>query len=108
MRNDLRKQVESCLHHYPEARDSDVTLMIKVWESFYPKLIKQGSTGEKGVWLKDLYDLPREDNIKRVRAIIQNDLGRYLPTSWLVAKQRKIEEKRWREYVAQQTEHKRL
>ena len=108
MRNDLRKQVETCLHHYPEARDSDVTLMIKVWEHFYPKHIKQGATGERGIWLKDLYDLPREDNIKRVRDIIQNVLGRYLPTSWAVAKQRKINEERWRAYIAGQTEHRRI
>jgi len=49
--------------------------------------------------LKNLFDLPREDNIKRIRATIQNYEGRYLPTSWEVAKKRGIEENKWRSFI---------
>lgn len=80
----------------PHTRDSDIALMIEVWRRYYPKYVKKGSTGEEGVWLKDLYELPREDNIKRVRAQIQNDDKQFLPTTWEIAKQRKINENVWR------------
>lgn len=96
MRKNLKAQVEYCLETYPETRNSDITLMLRIWETYYPSRIKTGASGEKGVWLKDLYDLPREDNIKRVRAKFQNELNRYLPTDWKVAQQRKIEEDKWR------------
>lgn len=92
----LKANVLAILEAVPESRDSDIRLMIEVWRRYYPQRIKKGSTGEEGVWLKDLYDLPREDNVKRVRAQIQNVEHQFLPTSWSVAKQRKIEEDRWR------------
>lgn len=37
----------------------------------------------------------REDHVKRVRAKIQNDEGKYLPTDPEVRKQRKISEEEW-------------
>lgn len=104
----LKAQVEYCLKEYPDTRNSDIALMIKIWEQFYPKLIKKGSTGETGVWLKDLYELPREDNIKRHRAVFQNVLFKYLPTSLEVVKQRKINEEKWLEYIRNESEHKRI
>lgn len=88
--------VEQVLKDMPEARNSDITLMCEVWQRFYPLKVKCGASGEKGVWLKDLYELPREDNIKRVRAQFQNDKGLYLPTEWRIAKQRGINEDEWR------------
>jgi hypothetical protein len=97
MRLQIKKQVEDILQTIPETRNSDITLMIELWKRFYSKLLKKGSTGELGVWLEDLHRLPREDNIKRWRAKFQNDEGKYLPTLWSVAKQRKIEEEKWRD-----------
>ena len=43
----------------------------------------------------DLMDLPREDNVKRIRAVIQNKEHRLLPTSEEVLKQRGVNEKYW-------------
>ena len=63
-----KEMVEACLRNIPETRNSDITLMIEVWRRYFPQRIKRGQTGEEGIWLKDLYDLPREDNIKRERA----------------------------------------
>lgn len=92
----LKAHIFAILAAVPESRDSDIRLMIELWRRFYPHYIKVGTSGEEGVWLKDLYELPREDNVKRVRAQIQNVEKMFLPTSWAVAKQRKINEDVWR------------
>lgn len=90
---DLRDMVEKVLQDVPETRNSDITLMIEVWKRFYSHKL-QGMA----VALQDLYELPREDNIKRLRAKF-NEYGKYLPTSWEVAQQRRIDEGVWREYM---------
>lgn len=95
----IKKMVEAVLEDVPETRNSDITLMIEIWKRYFPKYIKNGASGETGVWLKDLYELPREDNIKRMRAFVQNNRGLWLPTDWKVAKQRKINEEKWKEYI---------
>ena len=92
----LKGQIELVLANYPETRDSDVELTIRVWKSFYQEFL---FNGDQCVYLKDLFELPREDNIKRIRATIQNCEGRYLPTSWEVAKKRGIEENKWRSFI---------
>jgi len=51
------------------------------------------------VRLEYIKELPREDHVKRIRAKIQNEEGRLLPTRWEVAKQRKIEEQKWRAFM---------
>lgn len=48
------------------------------------------------VLLEDLFDLPREDNVKRIRAKF-NEEGLYLPTSEEVAKRRNMNIPEWRE-----------
>ena len=99
MNYNLKTQVRHCLLEYPETRNSDITLMLKIWEIYFPEYLKKGATGQIGVWLKDLYELPREDNIKRVRAFFQNTQGLYLPSDPAVRKQRKIEEEKWLEFI---------
>jgi len=88
----LNKQVERTLEDFPETRNSDIALTIQIWETYYPEYLENG-------WVKieNLYDLPREDNVKRIRARIQNVEGRLLPTSEAVVKQRRINEDRWRD-----------
>lgn len=92
---DLREQVETILKDVPETRNSDITLMIQIWKRFYPGRLKKTSTGDLGVYLKDLYDLPREDNIKRIRAQFNAEY-KYLPTDYKIMKQRRINEEMWR------------
>lgn len=87
--------VEAILRNIPDSRNSDITLTIEIWRRYYPQRIKKGSSGEEGVWLKDLYDLPREDAVKRIRASFNHE-GKYYPTDWKVAKARGIEEDKWR------------
>ena len=94
----LKSKVEYVLKHYPESRNSDIILTIGVWKQFNSSLIRAGTEGD-AVYLKDLVYLPREDNIKRVRAVIQNRELRLLPTSDEVRIKRGISEEQWREYL---------
>lgn len=95
-RGDLKQKVLATLAREPETRDCDVKLTISIWTNYYRELIKQGSDGNLGVYLKDILKLPREDSIKRYRAIIQNDELKFLPTTWEVARRRKLNEQVWR------------
>ena len=90
----LTKMVEEILTEIPETRNSDIKLTIEIWKIYYPQYIKNRA-GEEVVSLRTLYDLPREDNIKRLRAFIQNTEGRLLPTTWEIAKQRGINKEIW-------------
>lgn len=156
----LKEKVEDVLKDYPQSRDSDVWLTLKIWSLYYPTLISRGgflmnfrnhiaeTLGKRAmvkpdnfgfaewelyksqtqVWknildefdntllkggyvildkeskivpvamveLKNIMDLPREDNVKRIRAKFQNEKKMYLPTSLEVAKQRKISDEEWR------------
>lgn len=91
----LKDMVEVMLRNVPETRNSDIALMIAVWKYYYPESIKKGASGEEGIWLKDLFDLPHQDNIMRVRRAF-NQEGKYYPTDWKVAKARGIKEDEWR------------
>lgn len=98
----LDKQVRAILQNHEPSRNSDITLMIQLWIRFYPSLVKKittlGST-QLYVRLTDLRELPREDNIKRVRAKIQNVEKKYVPTNPEVAKKRGWEIEAWRNYL---------
>lgn len=64
--------------------------MLKVWELFYADMLINGALP-----LKALYDLPREDSVKRLRAMFTAK-GLYYPTTWEVAEARRINEDEWR------------
>jgi hypothetical protein len=95
-----KQMVLTVLENVQESRNSDITLMIEIWKRYYPQVIRKGKEGELGVYLKDLYSLPREDHVKRIRAHIQNDLNKFLPTDPIVVRERRINEERWREYMS--------
>lgn len=89
--NTLKNQVEAVLIDDPETRNSDIALTIGVWVRFY---------GVKmSIEVSQLYKLPREDNVKRIRAKFQNEENKYLPTSWEVAEKRGINERTWRRFM---------
>ena len=92
----LRGQVERILEDVPETRNSDVLLMIHLWKAFYPEHLKTDEQGYSIIRLWDIQEMPREDNIKRVRAQIQNEEARFLPTLPDVAKKRGILEDVWK------------
>ena len=68
--SDIRTQVGFVLSQFPPARDSDVALAHLVWETFYPEHIENGR-----VRLEDMYRIPRQTTMARIRAKIQNDYG---------------------------------
>lgn len=93
----LRAEIEKMLHAYPATRDNDLVLTLKLWVKMHPeKIIKQNNV--QMIRLLDILDMPREDNVKRIRAKIQNEENKYLPTSEEVRKKRGIEESKWRAY----------
>lgn len=100
----LTGQVEFILSTDAESRNSDVTLMIALWKKFYPTLVHWGEIGDH-VRLKDLFELPREDNIKRIRAKFQNDQHKYLPTVEEIAVQRGILAETWRKLMSAPEAH---
>ena len=94
----LRVMVELCLKNNYDykgisCRDSDISLMICIWIRWYSVSPLDDGT----VHIRRLFDLPREDNIKRLRAVFQNDEGKWPPTSWEVAKRRGFERHAWEE-----------
>lgn len=92
----VTEMVDRILRNVPEARNSDITLMIEIWRHYYPsRIITSATSGAQAVRLSDLYTLPREDAIKRERAAL-NAEGKYYPTDWEVAKGRGIKEDEWR------------
>lgn len=96
---DLRYKILHCLEKYPSTRNSDIDLTLKVWHEFHnSKLIE--INGREYVGVLDLFELPREDHVKRIRAKIQNEEHKFLPTSFEVVKKRKINQEIWRTNMA--------
>lgn len=103
----LKEQVENILRDIPDARNSDITLTIELWKRYYPNMVITNGVEDWGIELKNLYELPREGVIGRVRRMIQSDKKRtvemrYLPTSLEVARQRHINEELWHQAMATQ------
>lgn len=97
----LKGQVEYVLKEQSHTRDSDIDLTIQVWEEFYGHALS-GLPGSRTVRLRQLFELPREDHVKRIRAHIQNVLKKYPPTSWQVAKKRGFLENEWQKLLGYQ------
>jgi len=92
----LKNQVEYCLINYPHTRNSDISLTIKLWEEFYPEsILITHDNGVHCIPLNYLFIIPREDNIKRVRANFQSK-GQFLPTEKEIAIKRGWKEEEWR------------
>lgn len=94
----LTNQIENILASVPGSRNSDIVLTIEIWKTYYRQFIYwKGIT--PFVELADLFELPREDNIKRIRAIIQNVQRRYLPTDPGILIERAKLSKEWKEFL---------
>ncbi len=102
--NNLTKQVLEILEKYPETRNSDIALTMQVWKTYYPKVLFITGSNE-AILLKDLFVLPREDHIKRIRAVIQNEEHRFLPTDINVLIERAKISKEWRKFLGYDPKH---
>lgn len=94
----LDRQVRHTLEVDPKSRNSDIRLTQVLWWNHYRSFMKM-IDGKVYVNVAHLYDLPREDNIKRIRAKIQNVEKLYLPTDPAIAKKRGWQEDEWRGYL---------
>lgn len=92
----LKEKVLNVLEKYPDTRNSDITLTLRIWLEYHRNDISVFE-GKNYVRLTKIFDLPREDNIKRIRAKIQNEEYLFLPTDPNIIKKRKLNEKKWRE-----------
>ena len=92
------KEVEYCLQNFPETRNSDITLLIRIWETYHQQRLFTAENGKQAVEIESLYELPREDAVKRIRANF-NSKRKYLPTSEKVAKQRQMNIEEWRAWL---------
>lgn len=72
----LHHRVAWILNHYPETRDSDVTLYIAYWKEFESDLIDRDS-----VDLKNIYRLTRPASLTRARAKLQNEFRLFLASA---------------------------
>ena len=97
-KSELKEKILVILEKFEKTRNDDVELMLMIWYNYHRKDLFQDGTGWS-VNLDKIRRLPREDHIKRIRAIIQNDEKLYLPTDPEVRKKRQISEEEWREYV---------
>lgn len=95
MQDKLYEKVLEILKDNPESRNSDIRLTMDVWIRYHDSRLFEHDE-KRAVYLKDLYDLPREDHVKRIRAKIQNDEKKYPPTQWEIAKRRGFLEDEWR------------
>ena len=101
----LQKQIYSVLKHYPETRNSDIILTIKIWELFYRgRLFIHNEV--LAIELKDLWNLPREDHIKRYRAEIQNVRRLFMPTTPDIFMERARLSKEWKETLGYRVDWK--
>ena len=69
----VRDKVAWILNHFPETRDSDITLQIKYWETFDSDIYNGGP-----IYPKNLYELTRLTTISRARAKLQNEYRLFL------------------------------
>lgn len=74
--NTLRDKVAWILNHHPETRDSDISLLIKFWETF-----ESDKYNGQFITPDDLYRLTSLTSITRERARIQNAYKLFLASS---------------------------
>jgi len=103
MIKELQHKVEWTLTNYPETRNSDVLLTTKIWEFYYKRYLFKNEQGIFCVQLKNVMELPREDNVKRIRAKF-NEQGKFLPDDPKVREARGINEQEWRKFLGYNSE----
>lgn len=82
-----KTKVAFILNLYPEARDSDITLTLKYWETFQGDIYNP-----QGILPKDLFRLERMHYLVRARAKIQNEYNLFTANSEVKRFRKKHEE----------------
>ncbi len=84
----LQDQVAYVLNHYPDTRNSDRQLSIRVVETFYSKFIDAHGK----LSLDSLHEIPKFYDMQRYRAKIQNEYGLFQADPQVRRQRRKLEE----------------
>lgn len=100
----LHNVVEWTLSRFPETRNDDAVLTTRIWEQYCRDFVMMLPDGKFAVTLDNIKYLPREDNVKRIRAKLQNEKHLYLPTDPQVRARRQISEEDWRTYLGKNPE----
>lgn len=98
----LEKHIKEVLATDTKSRNSDIRLTQMIWWRYHQDKVKSFN-GKAYIEFNDLFELPREDNIKRIRAKIQNVEKLYPPTDLAVARKRGWLEDEWRSYLGYKT-----
>lgn len=98
MTKTLKDIVNQTLEDIPDTRNDDALLTVWIWYKLHKERFKI-IDGEKFVRVKDILEWPREESIKRIRAYIQNEEHRFLPTNPDVIKKRRQREEEWRQEI---------
>ena len=69
----LKIMVTKTLEAVEQTRNDDIVLTTEIWKRYYPEYLRIDALGNQFVYLRSLNLLPREDNVKRIRAKLQND-----------------------------------
>lgn len=91
-----KEKVKVILQEHPKARNNDGTMIAHYIAKHLSPFVHKDADGEQCVRLKDFQHLPPFENLRRARAIIQNDDNELLPTDPKVRKARRIKEENWR------------
>tara|TARA_R100001086_G_scaffold118472_2_gene60888 strand:- start:1487 stop:1819 length:333 start_codon:yes stop_codon:yes gene_type:complete len=93
----FKERVALILKEHEAARNNDGTLMAYYIDRFHSDLVHKAEKLGKVIPLSNMKYLPPFESIRRVRAIIQNVDGKYLPTDEKVIKARRIKEANMRD-----------
>lgn len=95
----LFDKVKEVLRILPHTRNNDAALVVAIWSLFYANksCVGDGVTAFTVDAITELGGkIAKFESIRRARQVIQNDEGLYLPTTWKVAKGRRINEDKWK------------
>ena len=92
----LKNAIEYVLEHNPATRNDDAYLTVMVIKSYFPEEIIKNEKDGRFFISYEITRIIREDHVKRIRAKIQNEERRFLPTDPMVAKKRGWAEEEWR------------
>lgn len=93
----LKTRVAAILNLYPSARDSDIVLCLRYWETFQPDLYNP-----KAIAPSDLFKLERLHYLVRARAMIQNEYGLFVASEKVKRHRKQNEETVKAEILAEQ------
>lgn len=91
-----KEKVQKILEDVEDARNNDGVLIAHFINRYCKQLVEIGADGKPTLPLRNFRDLPPLENIRRSRAIIQNDNQILRPTKPEVLKGRRMKEESYR------------